>query len=273
MSVWYSSNENRQVCCGGVLKASAAVIRSAAPRMRPTKDRGLKARSILAWGNAPGYRPTAPCGLKARAKTIPRHQLPPRASLVPNKPLIELHTILLEHRPHLRLKIPPLMMRRLPIDIPHQRIPITQPNRKRRIPALPPELRELRPLGLDPLRRRNLQSLHQLRQRFGTRNEHGNMNMIRNTPNTHANILRPIQHRSQISMHLGTNPIFQPRPSLLRTEHKMHEHIREGLRHASEYSAGLQPAYSAPTPTWGVAPGYRSSALQAAPSLHSTERQ
>jgi hypothetical protein len=273
MSVWYSSNENRQVCCGGVLKASAAVIRSAAPRMRPTKDRGLEARSILAWGNAPGYRPTAPCGLKARAKTIPRHQLPPRASLVPNKPLIELHTILLEHRPHLRLKIPPLMMRRLPIDIPHQRIPITQPNRKRRIPALPPELRELRPLGLDPLRRRNLQSLHQLRQRFGTRNEHGNMNMIRNTPNPHANILRPIQHGSQISMHLGTNPIFQPRPSLLRTEHKMHEHIREGLRHASEYSAGLQPAYSAPTPTWGVAPGYRSSALQAAPSLHSTERQ
>jgi hypothetical protein len=93
------------------------------------------------------------------------------------------------------------------------------------------------------------------------------VNVVRNSTCTHTNILGPIQQRSQICMHLAANAIPQKRLASLRTENQMHQYIRDRLRHGSEYSAGLQPAVSPHTMTWGVAPGYRSTALQAAPSL------
>ena len=91
---------------------------------------GLKARATLAWGKAPG-RPRHPPPLRG-AEVCPRLNArptpnplknPPQASNQPHKPLIKPDTILREHRAHLALKISfPLMVRRLPIDIPHQRV-------------------------------------------------------------------------------------------------------------------------------------------------------
>lgn len=221
---------------------------------------GLKARATLAWGNAPGYARPTPRGLKVRAKSHRAHNSPPttlRAAhqkSIPHKPLIELHPILHKHCPHLTLEIPPLMMRRLPIDIPHQRQPVAQPNRKRRIPALPSELRKLRPLRLDPFGRLYLQPLHHSRDRFGPRDKQRDVNVVRNAPNPHTHILRPVQHRSQIRMHLAPNCIVQKRPPLLRTEHQMHQHIGDRLRHGRKYSAGLQPANLSLYPNLGRCP-------------------
>src|SRR6266852_2513340 len=109
---------------------------------------GLKSRIILAWGKAPGTQPVTSRGLKARAKC-----------LIPHKPLIELHPIFRKHHAHLGLEISPLVVRGLRIDVLNQCRPITQADRKNRIAPLPAELRELRALRLDPLGRRNLQSL------------------------------------------------------------------------------------------------------------------
>jgi hypothetical protein len=247
---------------------------------------GLKARVILAWGNAPGAHQPNNCGLKARAKT-PRpqrnlatasatntppnpHNRPRAKRLIPHKPLIELHPILREHRPHLGLEIAPLMVRGLRIDIPHQRRSIAQPNRKRRIPLLPTELRKLGPLGLDPLGRRHLEPLYYLRDRFRTRNKQRNVNVVRNSANPHANILGPAEDRSQIRMHLAPDRIVQERTPLPRTEYQVYQHIGERLRHGSEYSAGLQPAMVFVTRTWGVAPGYDNAGLQPVRRLEPT---
>jgi hypothetical protein len=208
----------------------------------------LKARVIVAWGNAPGNAPRKNCGLKARAKSPTRHKLAPPAPfairLIPNEPLIELNPILRKHRPHLALEIPPLMMRGLPIDIPHQCHPITQSNRKNCIPLLPTELRELRSLRLNPFGRRHLELLNNLRHRLCPRNKQRNVNVVRNSSNPHASVIGTVEYRSQIRVHLTTDCIVQGRAPLLRTEHQMHQHIRDGLRHASEYSysAALQPA-------------------------------
>ena len=228
----------------------------------------LKARAIVAWGNAPGCGGGDRCGLKARAKTTPRHKRPPLPSTrsapsIPHKPLVERNAILREHRPHLRLEIPPLMMRRLRINIPHQCRPIAQPHRKRRIPALPSELRELRPLGLDPLRRRNLQSLHQLRHRLRPRDIQRDMDVITHSTYPHANILRP-NHRRQICVHLAADRVAQKRFAPLRAEDQMHQHVRERLRHDCKFSAGLQPAPVIATTSWGYAPGYKTAGLQPA---------
>ncbi len=110
------------------------------PAYRPTTTCGPKARATLAWGKAPGSRRPTNCGLKARAKP-----------LIPHKPLIERHTIFHKHRPHLRLKIPPLMMHLLPIDIPHQRTPVAQSNRERRVPTRQLNLANSAPLVLTHL--------------------------------------------------------------------------------------------------------------------------
>jgi hypothetical protein len=217
----------------------------------------LKARATIAWGAAPGGLPTTSGGLKACAKSPVRHKLPLftfRQPLIPHKPLIELHPILREHRPHLALEIPPLVMRRLPIDVPHQRQPVAQPHRKRRIPPLPSELRELRPFCLDPFGRRYLQPFHHLRDRLRPRDKQRNVNVVRDSTHPDANVLRPIQHRSQIRMHLATYRIFQIRPPILRTEHQMHQHIRDRLRHGRKYSAGLQPADLSALPDLGLRP-------------------
>ena len=119
---------------------------------------GLKARATLAWGNAPGKRPFTDCGLKARAKR-----------LIPRKPPIERNTVFGKHRPHLGLKIPPGMVLFLVVDVPDQSRPVTQADGEGRIPALPPKLRELRALGLDPFCRRDLQAFDLTRYRFRSR--------------------------------------------------------------------------------------------------------
>ncbi len=181
---------------------------------------GLKARATLAWGKAPGPLPSANRGLKARAKR-----------LIPYKPLIKRHTILRKHRPHLGLKIAPLMMLCLPIDIPHQRRTITQPNRKCRIPALPSEPRKLRSLRLDPLRRRNFHPLHHARNCLRPSQAHRHMHMVGNPAHPHTDILGTVQNRCQIPMQLRPHPLGQRRPAPLHTEDNMHQHNRERLRH------------------------------------------
>ena len=146
------------------------------------------------------------------------------------------------------------MVRCLRIDIPHQRRAIAQSNGKNRIPLLPTELREFRPLCLDPLRRRDLQPLNYFRNRLGSCNKQYDVNVIRNSTHANANVVRAIENRSQVRMHLASNRIAQPRPPLLRTEHQMHQNVRERLRHGCEYSAGLQPAYVLPDPYLGLCP-------------------
>ena len=214
-----------------------------APVPRPSTTRGLQARSTLAWGNAPGSHPPTTRGLKARAKR-----------LIPHKPLIKCHTILHIHRPHLPLEIPPLMMLGLPIDIPHQRGPIAQAHRERRIPALPTEPRKLRPLGLNPFRRRHLQPLHHTRHRLRPRQKHRHMHMVGHTARAHANVLRTIQNRRQIRMHLRAYAVVQQWPSILRTKHNVHQHIRERLRHRPHHRSDPQPSPSLKLRTWGAPP-------------------
>ena len=242
------------------LKARNILAWGNAPGARPCVDGALKARAILAWGNAPGCQPSSIRGLKARAKCRARHIRP---ALIPHKPLIERDTVLRKHRTHLSLEIAPLMMRALPIDIPHQRRPITQPHGKHGIPALPTELRKLRPLCLDPLGRRSLQPLHQLRHGLRPREKQRNVNMVGNSANPHANILRT-NGRSHVRMHLASNRCGQQRPSPLRAEDQMHQHVGGRLRHANDYSAGLQPAPVTATTSWGDAPGYKTTGLQPA---------
>jgi hypothetical protein len=259
-------------------KTRTALAWGTAPGLRPTTESGLKARATLAWGNAPGSRPPKNSGLKARAKCPPRHKSPSaalalHAALIPHEPLIELHPILREHRPHLGLEVPPLMVRRLRIDVPDQRQSIAWPDRKRRIPALPSELRKLRSPGLDPLRRRNLQPLHHLRDRICARDKQRNVNMIGNSAHPYANILRPIQHRSKIQMHLATNRITEQRPALFRAEDQMHQHVGDRLRHASEYSAGLQPAALYLSYVLGLSPKLRNLGPSARPHFTITPRQ
>lgn len=235
------------------------------PTTFPASIRALKARFALAWGEAPGKPLLINRRLEARAKCLRRRNLQSTATTpsIPHKPLIEHHPILREHRPHLALKIPALMMRILTIDIPHQRCPIAQPNGKRRIPALPPELRELRSLGLDPLRRRNLESLHQLRHRLCPRDEQRDMNVICNPANPHANVLCP-DRRCQNRMHLAPYLIRQPWPSRLRAENQMHQNIRQRLRHTRNSIADLQPAIVPSITPWDCAPGYNSAGRQPA---------
>ena len=201
-------------------------------------DGGPTARATLAWGNAPGNRTRKRCGLKAHAKR-----------LIPHKPLIKTHPILGEHRPHLRLKIPLPMVLRLPIDIPHQRRPIAQPNRKRRIPTLPTKPRKLRTLRLDPLRRRNLQPLNNPSNRLSPPQKYRHMHMIGNPTDPHTNILRTVQNRRQISVHLHPYRITKQRATPLRAEHNMHQHLRDRLRHGGEFSVGLSSRNRQPLPT------------------------
>jgi hypothetical protein len=207
--------------------------------------RGLKARATLAWGNAPDIRPATTRGLKARAKT-----------LIPHKLLIESHAILCKHRPHLALKITLPMMLRLPVDISHQRRAIAQPNRKRRISALPTELRKLSPLGLDPLRGRHLHPLNQFRHRLRPREEQRNMNVIVHASHTYAYILGTAEARSQVRMHLASDFIGQQRPSLLHAKDQMHQYVGKRLRRGNNSNADPQPAPVTGTTTWGCAPGY-----------------
>jgi hypothetical protein len=217
----------------------------------------LKARATLAWGEAPGNRHAAIGGLKARAKSPTRHKLASptfHQKLIPHKPLIELHPILRKHRSHLGLEIPPLMVRDLCIDVPHQCHPITQPHRERRIPALPAELRKLRPLRLDPFGRRHLEPLHHSRDRFRPSNKQGNMDVVGDSTNPHANVFGAIEDRSQIRVHLRSDCIVQKRTPRLRTEYHVHQHIRERLRHGCEYSASLQPAMVSTHPDLGLCP-------------------
>src|SRR6266550_5797775 len=173
---------------------------------------GLKARAILAWGkpgspagvlcplgwNAPGHNCRTICGLKARAKR-----------LIPHKPLIELHPIFRKHHAHLGLEISPLMVRGLRIDVSDQCQPIDQADRKNRIATLPAKLRKLRAFRLDPLGRRNLQSLDHSRNRFRSRKEECDVDVIGNTANTNADIFRSIENRSQVRMHLGPDCFIQ----------------------------------------------------------------
>ena len=88
--------------------------------------------------------------------------------------------------------------------------------------------------------------------------------MIGNTSNTHTTTAGAIENVRQITMHLDSNLIIQKRTPIFRAEDQMHKNIREGLRHGSEYNAGLQPANIDFTMTWGVAPGYDSAGLQPA---------
>jgi hypothetical protein len=212
---------------------------------------GPKARATLAWGFAPRHNRLTIGGLKAHAKR-----------LIPNKPLIELHSIFRKHHAQLGLEISPLMVRGLRIDVPHQCRPIAQADRKNRVTSLPTELRKLRALRLDPFGRRDLQSLDHSRNRFGSREEECDMNVIGNTANTNADIFRSIENRGQVGMHLGTDCIVQQWTPVLGTKHQMHKNVRKGLGHDGEYSASLQPANAMSTQTWGFAPGYSISGLQ-----------
>ena len=217
---------------------------------------GLKARANLAWGEAPGHDQPMRCGLNVRAKL-----------LVPDKLFVERNTVLREHRPHLGLKIALFVVRSLTIDISDQCRTVAQADRERRRPALPTELRKLRPLRLDPFRRRDLQSLNHLRDRFGSGKKQRDVNVIDNTANAHTIALRAIENRSKIGMHLGSNFVLQKWTPAFGTEDKMDKNVRERLRHDSKYSAGLQPANMAPTLTWGYAPGYDNAGLQSAVPL------
>jgi hypothetical protein len=233
------------------LKAHATLAWGRAPGPSRLIICGLKARATLAWGFAPGHRRLVMCGLKARAKR-----------LIPHKPLIELHSIFHKHHAHLGLEISPLMVRGLRIDVPHQCRPIGQTDRKNRITALPAELRKLRALGLDPLGRRNLQSLDHSRNRFRSRKEQRDVNVIGNTANTNADIFRSIENRSQVRMHLGPDCIIQKWTSVLSAKNQMHKNVRKGLGHGGKYNASLQPANATSPMTWGFAPGYSISGLQ-----------
>lgn len=234
---------------------------------------GLKARATLAWGNAPGRQPSVPGGLKVRAKSPPRHKINATTSSVnqptsiPNKLFIKRHPVLVEHGTHLGLKITPLMMHGLPIDVSHQCVTIAQPHRKRSIPTLPTELRELRPLRLDPLRRRDLEPLHQTRNRLSTRKKHRQVDVIGNPADSNANIVRSVENSREVRVHLHANVVMEQRSTILRTEHNVNQHVGKRLGHGRKYSAGLQPAIHPYPNTWGVAPGHGSAGLQPARTL------
>lgn len=211
----------------------------------------LKARAILAWANAPGDPTHASGGLKARAKRRWQYQSIRDTGFctqyalsgsIPTISFVERHAILGKHRPHFGLKVPPLVMKGLAIDVLHQCRAIAQTNRERGIPTLPTESRKLRSPGLDPLRRGHLQPFHQLRNRLRAAQIERNVNMIRSTAYTNANVVRAVQDGSHIGMHFVTNRIVQRRSSILRAEDEMHQHVGERLRHGGEYNAGLQPA-------------------------------
>jgi hypothetical protein len=221
-------------------------------RIEPLSS-GLKARATLAWGNAPGYRNLTNRGLNARAKC-----------LIPNKPFVEGNSILRIHRPHLCLKITPLVMGSLRINVSHQCEAVPQPDGEHRIAALPAELRKLRTLRLDPLGRRDLQSLDHSRSRFRPRKEKCDVNMIGNTANTNADIFRSIENRGQVGMHFGPDCIIQQWTPVLGTKHQMRKNVRKGLGHDGEYNASFQPANATSNRTWGFAPGYKISGLQPA---------
>jgi hypothetical protein len=224
-----------------------------APGHRHLTNCGPKARATLAWGNAPGHGHLTNCGQKARAKR-----------LIPNKLFVEGNAILRKHRPHLFLKVTPHVMGSLRIDISHQCEAVSQPDGERRIATLPAELRKLRTLRLNPLGRRDLQSLDNSRNRFRPRKEKCDVNMIGNTPNTNADVFRSIENRGQVGMHLGLDCIIQKWTSVLGTKHQMHKNVRKGLGHDGEYNASFQPANLTSTLTWGLAPGYKISGLQPA---------
>jgi hypothetical protein len=60
---------------------------------------------------------------------------------------------------------------------------------------------------------------------------------------------------------------------LLRAENQVHQHVRERLRHGSEYSAGLQPASVIVISSWDCAPGYTNADFQPACIRSNTQRQ
>lgn len=171
-----------------------------------------------------------PSGLKARAKC-----------LIPNKPLIEGDVILHKHRPHLRLKIALFVMRILRIDVPNQHKPVAQANGEHRIATLPTEPGKLRSFLLNPFRRRDLQSLNHSRDRFSPGKEQRDVHVIGNAANSHTNIFRTVQNGGKITMDLTPNSILQKRTPIFSTEHLVYENLREGLSHAGEYNASLQP--------------------------------
>ena len=238
------------------------------PAPRTSTHCGLKACATLAWGKAPGSHPDTSRGLKVRAKSHSQYKTPTadnscnRQTSIPHILLIERNTILGKHGPHLRSKITPLMMHGLPVDITHQRGPIAQSNGERSIPALPSKLSELWPLRLDPLRRRNLQPLYQTRYGLGSSKKHRQMHVIRNPTNTHTNILRTVEDRGEVRVHLRTDDVVEQWPTVFRAEDKMNQHIGKRLGHGRQYSAGLQPANHTCWDTWGDAPGYGRSGLQ-----------
>jgi len=196
-----------------------------------------------------------------------------RLPLIPHELLIESNVVLGEHRAHLGLKVMPLMIRRLRLDVLHQRCSITQPNGEGGISLLPAKALELRPFANDPLRRRALHPLHQMLHRFVTRNKQRDVNVVVRSANAQADILRMAEHRSQLRVQLTTQAIFEPRLALLGAEDQMHQHISHRLRHAKKYTAAppsakatnvhaatdvhstTNPAPKArPIPAWGEAP-------------------
>lgn len=156
-------------------------------------------------------------------------------------------------------------MRILRINVPNQRKPVAQANGEHSVASLPTEPGKLRSFLLNPFRRRDLQSLNHSRDRFSPGKKHRDVHVIGNAADSHTNIFRTIQNGGQISMHLAPNSILQKRTPIFNTEHQMHENIREGLGHAGEYNARLQPANIFSFHTWGFAPGYNHAGLQPAP--------
>lgn len=190
-----------------------------------------KARANLAWGEAPGTGRLMAGGLKARAK-----------ELIPHKPLVEGDTILREQRPHLALIIASPMMRRLIVNVLHQCAPITQAHRKCCVPTLPPKAGELRPLRLNRLRGRHLQSIYQRRHRLRASQKEGNVNVVRNSAGPHTYVLGAVYQRREVRVHLASHTVLQKWPVVFRTKYQMDQDIRKRLRHRSEYNADLQSA-------------------------------
>lgn len=211
----------------------------------------LKARATLAWGEAPGTGPVMTAGLKARAKF-----------LIPHKTLVEDHSIFCEQRSHLALVISPLMMSRLIVDVSHQRVAITQANRKSRVSTLPSKPPVFRALAFDPLRRRHFQPAYQRRHRLCPGKEQCNVDMIGHAAHAYADILRSVHQRRQVRVHLASYAVLQHWPAIFRTEYKVDQDVRQRLRHTNNSSADLQSANMIPAATWGFAPGYLGTGLQ-----------
>lgn len=232
---------------------------------------GLKARATLAWGEAPGCRSFARCGLKARAKC-----------LVPYETLVKSDAVLREHGTHFCLKVTPAMMCGLVVDVLYQRRPVAQANGKGRITTLPTELCKFGTFGFDPFGGGDFQAFRNARYRLRSRQKQGDMDVVVNAADAHADVFGVAQNRCQISVQFGPDRVGQQGPAVFCAEDDVHQHIGERLRHGGEYnvertvtarqtfSACLQPAIANAYLTWGVAPGYGSAGLQPAVLQHSS---